>query len=323
MIKTALGQGDAADDDYLRYAKQLGCDGVVLHVPDLPHPDGYWRYDDLAALRERVNGFDLQLLAIENTPWEMYEDCMIGGPNRDRQIEHYRSTITNIGRAGIGVLGFCWMPNSVWTSSFATPGRGGVEVRSFDYKDFESAPMSHGRVFGEDEVWEHFEYFITRVIGAAEEAGVRLAIHPDDPPVPSLGGIARIFRGIAGFRHATEHVCPSWNLGLNFCMGTWSEMGPGVALEAMEYFAERDRLVYVHFRDVKGHLPEFAECFIGEGNINPVDAMMILKRAGYRGFVEEDHVPVMTGDENMWAPRGRAYTAGYIQGLLLAVNQLG
>jgi mannonate dehydratase len=288
----------------------------------LPHPDGYWEYDDLVTLRERVNGFGLELMAIENTPWEMYEDCMVGGPDRDRQIENYCTTITNVGRAGIDNLGFCWMPNSVWSSSFATPGRGGVEVRSFDYRDFTTAPLSHGRVFDEDEVWSHFEYFITRVIGAAEAAGVRLAIHPDDPPVPSLGGIARIFRGIDGFRRATEEICPSPNLGLNFCMGTWSEMGPGIALEAMQYFAERDRLVYVHFRDVKGHLPTFDECFLGEGNIDPVEALLILKRAGYDGFVEEDHVPVMLGDENMWAPRGRAYTTGYIQGLIRAVDQL-
>jgi mannonate dehydratase len=323
VIKTALGQGNPADDDYLQFAKQLGCDGIVAHVPDLPHPDGFWRYDDLVVLRERVNRFGLELLAIENTPWEMYEDCMIGGPQRDRQIESYCTTITNLGRAGIDKLGLCWMPNSVWSSSFSTPGRGGVEVRSFDYNDFLSAPLSHGRAFDEDEVWELFEYFITRVISAAESAGVRLAIHPDDPPVPSLGGIARIFRDVDGFRRATEEICPSPNLGLNFCMGTWSEIGPGIALEAMEYFAERDRVVYVHFRDVKGHLPEFAECFIGEGNINPVDAIMILKRAGYDGFVEDDHVPVMLGDENKWAPRGRAYTAGYLQGLLRAVEQLG
>ena len=140
--------------------------------------------------------------------------------------------------------------------------------------------------------------------------------------MPSLGGIARIFRGIEGFRRATEEICPSPNLGLNFCMGTWSEMGPGIALEAMQYFAERDRIVYVHFRDVKGHLPTFDECFLGEGNIDPVEALLTLKRAGYNGFVEEDHGPVMLGDENMWAPRGRAYTTGYIQGLIRAVDQL-
>jgi mannonate dehydratase len=323
VIKIALGQGGSDDDDYLIYARQLGCDGVVVHVPSIPYDKGYWEYEDLAKLRERINSFGLELFSIENTRWDMYEDCMVGGPDRDRQLENYQRTIANMGRAGIDVLGFCWMPNSVWSSSFESEGRGGVKVRTFDYTDHEKADLTHGRLFDEDEMWDLFTHFITAVAPVAEESGVTLALHPDDPPVPALGGIARIFRGIEGFQKATEEVCTSPNFKLNFCMGTWSEMRPGEALRAMKYFAERDRLAYVHFRDVKGHVPVFEECFIGEGNIDPLEAMLILKNAGFTGFVEEDHVPKMVGDQDYWAARGRAYTQGYIQGMARAVWQLG
>lgn len=321
-MKLAMGWGGALTDEFLMYAAQLGAHGVNLHVPDVPVEDGSWKYEDLLRVRERVNSFGLELLGIENTRWDMYLDCMINGPERDRQIEGYQATIRALGRAGIGVLGFCWMPNEVWSSSFEKEGRGGVKVRTFDYSDFRETPLTHGREYGEEEMWKNFAYFVDAVVPVAEEAGVRLALHPDDPPVESIGGVARIFRGFEGFKRAMEEVCPSPNLGLNFCMGTWSEMGPGVAMHAMEYFAQRKRLVYVHFRDVKGHVPVFDECFIGEGNIDPVEALLVLKRAGFDGYLEEDHVPVLVGDENMWAPRGRAYTAGYIQGLVKAVEAL-
>lgn len=320
-IKTALGQFPDPTPDWLDLAVQMGCQGVILHVPQLATPNGYWEYDDLVDLRKKVEGHGLELAALENTRWDMYLDTMIGGPRRDEQIENYQHTVRNMGRAGIGTLGFCWMPNSVWSSSFETHGRGGVRVRSFNYDDVRDAPLTHGRTFSEDEMWENFERFITAVAPVAEEAGVRLALHPDDPPVPVLGGIPRIFRDFASFKRATEEICPSPSFGLNFCMGSWSEMGPD-ALDALRYFGERGRVFYLHFRDVKGHVPKFEECFIGEGNIDPVEALLALRSFGFDGYLEDDHVPAMQGDTEAWAHRGRAWSTGYITGLIEAVEKL-
>ena len=316
MIKLAVGQIPLPNEEWMRYAVQMGCEGAILHVPPLPAENGYWEESDLVALREGVESWGLELVSIENTQWPMYIECMIGGPRRDEQIESYRKTITNMGRAGIKTLGFCWMPNLVWPTYFPPIGRGGANVRTFDLSDLDSVESSYDEDIPEDQMWENFERFITAVIPAAEESGVRLALHPDDPPVPSIGGVARIFRNFEAFRRATEDICPSPNFGLNFCMGSWSEMGPNVALEAMRYFAERGRIFYLHFRDVKGHIPHFEECFLGEGNLDPAEAIRILLDTGFDGYMEDDHVPSMFGDDTPWAPRGRAWSAGYIRGLL-------
>lgn len=318
-IKVAMGWRGTPDEEWLTFAKQAGADGVILHIPDLPG-DSQWEYEDLASLKKYVEAHDLSLFSIENTPWSFYEDAMVGGPRRDEQIAHYQETIRNMGRAGLDVLGFCWMPNSVWSTSYETPGRGGSKSRSFDLSLVPDAPPTHGRVFEAEEMWGHFDYFMQRVLPVAEEAGVRLALHPDDPPVPMLGGIARIFSSFEGFQRAVkEYDSPSF--GLNFCMGTWSEMGPGL-VEKIGWFAERDKLVYIHFRDVKGHVPYFEECYLGEGNVDLVEVLRTLKRAGFSGFMEEDHVPGMVGD-TAWGHRARALTSGYMQGLLAAVERLG
>lgn len=321
-MKVAMGQFQEPTDEWLDFALQLGCTGVIVHVPRLPHARGYWELEDLVDLRRKVEDKGLELVSVENTAWEMYEDAMIGGPRRDEQLENYCTTVRNMGQAGIPVLGFCWMPNSVWTTSFDAPGRGGALVRSFDLAQHADAALTHGRVFTEAEMWDNFERFVSAVVPVAEDAGVRLALHPDDPPVESLGGIPRIFRNFEGFRRATEEICPSPAFGLNFCMGSWSEMGPGVAMRALKYFAERDRIVYLHFRDVKGHVPTFEECFIGDGNIDPVEALTILHDAGFEGYMQDDHVPRMQGDESMWAHRGRAWSTGYIIGMVTALERL-
>jgi mannonate dehydratase len=190
---------------------------------------------------------------------------------------------------------------------------------SFDLDLVKDAPLTHGRVVAAEEMWRNYERFIGALLPAAEEVGVTLALHPDDPPAESLGGIARVFSCIDGFRRALEQVAPSPAHGLAFCMGCFSEMGG--ALDPMRYFAERGKIVYVHFRDVQGAMPRFAECFLGEGNTNVVEAMLTLKRAGFGGFLIDDHVPAMV-DDTEWHHRGRALSTGYMLGLLAAVNQL-
>lgn len=318
-IKVAMGWRGTPDAEWLAFAKQAGVEGVILHIPELPG-DQRWEYEDLVSLRKHIESHDLRLFSLENTPWSFYEDAMVGGPRRDQQIENYQATIRNIGKAGLDVLGFCWMPNSVWSTSFETKGRGGSLSRSFNLAEVEDTPPTHGRTFDEDEMWSHFSYFMNAVLPVAEESDVRLALHPDDPPVPMLGGVARIFAGFDGHKRALE-MFDSPNFGLNFCMGTWAEQGPGL-VEKIAYFAERQKIVYMHFRDVKGHVPYFEECFLGEGDIDLVEVLVTLKRAGFDGFMEEDHVPAMIGDTG-WGHRSRALTSGYMQGLISAVERLG
>jgi mannonate dehydratase len=183
------------------------------------------------------------------------------------------------------------------------------------------APPTHGREYSADELWENYEYFVKAVVPVAEEAGVKLALHPDDPPVPSLGGVARIFSSFEGFQRGSE-IMDSPNWGLDFCMGCWSEMGGHEnVLRGIRHFAPRGKIYYGHFRDVQGTAEQFAECFLGEGNVNLVEAMKTFKECGFTGFLIDDHVPQMV-DDSEWGHRGRAYATGYMLALLNAVNQL-
>ncbi len=322
-MRVAIGQFNEATHERLTFAKQLGVSGVLLNTPKLPG-EKRWEFMDLLQLRTRVEDYGLRLEALENTPVSFYDKAMLGLPGRDEQIENYQETIRNMGRAGIPILGYHWMPNRVWRTSRSTPGRGGAQVTSFDLELVKNAPLTHGRVFTEEEMWQNYEYFMKAVVPVAEEWGVKLALHPDDPPVDSLGGVARLFKDFHGFKKAMELV-PSPNSGLDFCMGCWSEMGDerstGV-INAIRYFGERGKIFYVHFRDVQGTVPKFQECFIGEGNVDVVEAMLTLKRVGFTGFMIDDHVPHMIDDTD-WGHRGRAYATGYMMGLLRAIEKLG
>jgi mannonate dehydratase len=317
-IRVAIGQFNELSDERLRFAQQIGVTGVLLNTPKLPG-DQRWEFKDLMQMRVRVEEYGLRLEALENTPVSFYIDAIVAGPNRDEQIANYQETIRNMGRAGIPILGYHWMANSVWRTSRTAPGRGGAQCTAFDMRHVEKAPLSHGRVYSKEEIEANHDYFLRAVLPVAEEFNVKLALHPDDPPGPALGGVARIMSSFEGFKRAMDTV-PSANHGLDFCMGCWSEMGPG-AIPPMQYFAERGKIFYVHFRDVQGVMPAFQECFLGEGNTDVVAAMVTLKKAGFTGFLIDDHVPHMD-DDTPWGHRGRAQATGYICGLLTAVNKL-
>ena len=342
-MRIALGQIPAPDEETFLFARQLGVSGVQFNTPRLPGAER-WAYDDLAALREQCETHGLRLEAIENVPNSFYEKCMLGLPGRDEEVENVRATIRNMGRAGIPVLGFHFIPGSVWRTSVATDGRGGAKVSAFDL-DIASDPAHADEIFiarrdrrllenesfvrrayfaenvtlDDETVWANFRYFVEGILPTAEDAGVRLALHPDDPPVPVLGGIARIFRSVDALRRALE-VADSPAFGFDLCLGTISEMGGERAvMDAIESFGPIGKIVYVHFRDVRGSVPRFQEAFLGEGNYDPLTVMRALKRVGFSGFILDDHVPRIVGDTE-YAHRGRAYAIGYLQALLAAVE---
>jgi mannonate dehydratase len=337
-IRIAVGQFHELTEEKLRFAAQIGATGIQMNTPTLPG-ETHWEEKDVRALVARAEAFGLKFEAIENVPVHFYEKAMLGLEGRDEQIENYRRTIRAVGRAGIPVLGYHFMPNSVWRTERLAPARGGAGATKFDMAVVEEIddpiklkkfmPTTLGRqsampVFGkggpvitEERMWDNYAYFIKAVLPAAEEEGIRLALHPDDPPVPMLGGVARLFYRPEGFKRAFElsENSPAWALDL--CLGCCSEMPGGRASvhEMIEYFGPKGRIAYVHFRDVKGTVPNFTECFIGEGNFNPAEAMMQLHRTGFDGFLLDDHVPKMDDDTD-WNHRGRAHAIGYMQGLI-------
>jgi len=346
QMRVAIGQFSVMTDDILRFGAQLGITSVQMNSPLIENQDE-WSVDDLAPLAAKARAFGMRLEAIENVPLNALSKVMSGYDGRDEQIEHYMGTIRAMGEAGIPILGYNFMPNSVWTTSRTAPGRGGVTVREFDLAAVGASPTG-GKEFMPDRpdwagglvhttneeefisaetMWENYAYFMNAVLPVAKEAGVKLALHPDDPPVPMLGGVARIFADVEGFKRA-EQIAEATGAGeawgLDLCLGCCSEMPGGATnVRAMiEHFGPRGRILYVHFRDVKGSVPLFQECFIGEGNYNAAEIMLLLKRSGFTGFLLDDHVPHMD-DDTPWNHRGRAHAIGYMQGLLDAIDTFG
>lgn len=318
-IRIALGQFREPSADMLTYIAQLGAQDIQLNTASFPG-EAQWEYEDLLAARKKVEQHGLRLMSLENVPISFYDKVMLGLPGRDEQIAHMQNTIRNMGRAGIPILGIHWMPSGVWSTEPRAKRRGGASARRFTLADHPADQLTHGRVFTEEEMWANFSYYMAQVLPVAEEVGVTFAVHPDDPPVESLGGVARIFRNFEGFKRMTDTI-DSPHLGLNFCTGCWSEMG-GMenVLRGIRYFAPRGKLLYVHFRDVVGEADNFTECFINEGNFDKFEVMKALKEHGFTGFLIDDHVPDMI-DDTRWGHRGRAYAIGYMTALIDLVNK--
>ncbi len=317
-MRLAVGQINELTDEHLAFAQQVGAADIQMNTPNLPGV-ARWEYEDLYALRQRAEAHNLRLITLENVPVRFYDKIMLGEDGRDEQLENMIATVRNMGKADIPILGYHWMPNGVWRTSFETCIRGGAISNEFQYEKVKDAPLTHGRVYTADEMRANYDWYMERILPVCEEAGVRMALHPDDPPVPTLGGVARIFSKFEDFRRAME-THPSPMHGLDFCHGCWSEMrgGEGV-LEAVEWFGTRGRLFYIHLRDVQGKADDFRECFIDEGNSDVVAVMKKLREVGFNGFILDDHVPHLVND-SPYGHRGRAYALGYIRGLLDAVS---
>ena len=319
-MRVGLGQFNEITDDMLAFIKQLGVHDFLMNTPRLPG-DARWEYEDLAAIKKQADDADLHLMSLENVPVPFYDKVMLGLPGRDEQIEHMSATVRNMGKAGIPILGYHWMPNSVWRTPEPATLRGGARATRFNQEEHDPDELTHGRAYTTEEMWANYEYYLERLLPVAEEAGITLALHPDDPPVPSLGGIPRLFHDFAGFKRAID-TFDSPNHGLDFCMGCWSEMGGHEkVMEGIRHFVGRKRIVYIHFRDVISSPDNFHECFIDEGQVDTFEVVKTLKELDFDGFMITDHVPHVVGD-SPWGHRGRAHAIGFMQALIQVADKL-
>ena len=339
-IRLSMGHVEQLDDTVITFARQLGLRGIQLHAPaDLPGEHGYWSAAELRALRDRCEAAGLSVDGLENVPAAQFTKIQRGEPGRDEQIENYGTTIRNMAEAGITLLGYNFLPTYVWRTDMASAGRGGATVTAFELAEtgagnalagYKLTPGAVTEPISASQMRDNHQYFLDAVLPVAEQAGVRLALHPDDPPVDvPLGGAARIFTSPEAMirAHQAARGSPAW--GIDLCLGTVSEMGGERSVnEMIDYFGPRGAICYVHFRDVQGVVPSFRECFLGEGNYDPAAVLRRLAASGFDGFLIDDHVPAMVGDPGTWGDtssaaycsRGRAYAIGYLQGLLRALG---
>lgn len=316
-MRAGFGQFNQATPEYLRFAAQYGATDVLLNTPQLPGTGGRWELHDLVKLRLTVEQWGLRLTALENVPTHFYDHIMLGGPRRDEQIENMVATVRNIARAGIPIFGYNWMPSHVWRTP-PVPIRGGALATAFDQTTADKMPLTHGREYDEEELWGHLEDWIRLITPIAEEENIRLGIHPCDPPVEKLGGVPQLLRSFDAYKRLIE-IYPSDANAIEFCQGTFSEMHDDI-YEMIRYFGERNKILYVHFRNVSGPVPTFHEEFVNTGYVDMYEAMKIYHEVGFDGFFIDDHVP-HTHEDTPWGHRGRAFANGYIQALIEAVTK--
>jgi len=315
-------QAEPSEAD-LQFARQLGVEYVVLWT-DGAHA-GYDFYASRRALFERAG---LKIYGFGNWDVHNQDAIVLNLPGRDEKIAQYKQHLRALGRAGIPYTTYAHMANGIWSTE-QEQTRGGAPARAFDLAKAEHGhwhgqryfmPLSHGRAYTEDEIWENFAYFIREVAPVAEEAGVKIGIHPDDPPGVDLAGVPRcIFGNFAGYQRALE-IADSPNVGVCFCVGCWLEggelMGKGV-LESIRYFGARGKLFKVHFRNVDAPLPHFVETFVDDGYMDMYKVMRELRAVGFNGVAIADHIPLMAGDPRI----GTAYTVAYMKALLQRASE--
>ena len=327
-----------ATDEVLELSAQLGVKNIVVYGgPGLDVQIGSTNaldnhrnmFDDYAAIRKRMESYGLNLVACEGgfLANPKYHDLVFGGPNRDAIIDDLASEITDMGRAGIPIFGYHWMPASVWRSESVTI-RAGTDATAWDSNSPNQSAIQDISIADHYDVsienmWSCLEYWIKAITPVAETAGIRLGIHPDDPPVPQLAGIPRLLGSFESFKRLIG-IVDSPSYAIEFCQGTFSEMECEDIYEMIEYFAERQKVLYVHFRNVSGTVPKFNEEFINTGYVNMKRAMEIYHAAGYSGVFMDDHCPLVNHDAefpgNWGGYRSRVFAQGYIQAMIEAVT---
>ena len=321
-IKIAAQVTPEPTEDDLRFIQQMGVKYVVLWTGAEKAS-----YEYYASRRKLFEAAGLKVYGFGDLDVHNQDAITLNLPGRDAKIEEYKAHLRNLGRAGIPYTTYAHMANGIWSTE-PEPTRGGAPARAFDLSRAKEGnwngvkyplPLTHGRVYTQEELWDNFEYFIRQAAPVAEEAGVRIGIHPDDPPVPELGGIPRcIFSSFEGYRRALE-MADSPNVGICLCVGCWLEggslMGKDV-IETIHYFGEQRKLFKVHFRNVDQPLPHFVETFIDDGYMDMYKVMKALKEVDFDGVIIADHIPQMTDDRRV----GTAYTIGYMKALLRIVD---
>ena len=331
MSKQSIGIGlmTPATPERLRFMAQMGATHVVTQLPaDKPrNRDGdIWTFEGMLAQRKEVESYGLQLSVYEGIP--VPERVKLGRDGRDEDIENYCESIRNMGRAGVPILCYNWMVGFGWLrTDFATPARGGAVVTTYRHEDFErGGPTPLGAV-PEDQLWDSLEYFLKAVVPVAEEAGVKMAMHPDDPPRSPVRGLGRIMTSPENFQRLLDLVDSPAN-GLTFCQGCFTEMNIDVP-RWIRHFAGAGRMHFAHYRNINkgGTADHFSETFHDEeGEADMYEAMKAYIESGFTGPMRPDHAPTMEGESNDhpgYALQGRLMAVGYMKGLMEAIIKGG
>lgn len=343
------------DSDHFRFAKQAGATHVVAHVPGefkgsknrivtasdtgahfgvCDPDDPLWTVDGLSALRKSVEAEGLQLEALENFSPAHWDQILFDGPGRARQIERLKCILRDMGKVGIPVMGFYFSLAGVWgrvEGPFARAG--GVSV---GFEDPQDTPIPDGMAWNMvvdgdafeaggkrppvpyGEVERRFLAFLDEMLPVAAEAGVVLAVHPDDPPLRTLRSTGRLICHPDDY-HALFAKRPHPSLKAELCLGTVGEMPGADIYDLTDRLSREDRIGYIHFRNVKGKVPHYHEVFVDEGETDMIRILRILHKNQYQGVLIPDHTPVMQCAAGWHA--GIAFALGYMKAAMTLISQ--
>ena len=323
-MKLAMVSRPLSDSD-LRLAVQMGMTDVVSTVEGVSMaPERIQgpalRLQDLQAMQQKVRSFGLNLSVIEG--YQLSDRITLGLPGREQDIARVCESITHMGRAGISVYCYNFMAVFNWLRTTQDkPTRGGALVTGFNAADIPAGELTYAGETDDEQIWAALEYFLERALPVAEAAGVKLAMHPDDPPMSPVRGLARIMRDMNAFNRLIDRFDSPSN-GVTFCQGNFAAMGVDIPA-AIRHFGRRNKLFFAHFRDIRGTVPCFEETFHDDGKTDMLEAMQAYHDVGYDGPIRPDHAPTMEGESNDvpgYMMKGQIFAVGYMHGLINAVK---
>lgn len=340
--------------DYFAFARQAGCTHIVVHLVDYfnrgsanprdnqptggkNEPWGYagdpeklWTVDEMVEIRRQAGDAGLTVEAIENIDPAFWHDVLLEGPLRSKHIENVKTIVRRMGEAEIPVLGYNFSIAGVAGRVTGNWGRGGALTVGMDGEV--NDPMPRGVVWNmiydpqapeafeppitHEELWRRLGRFLEEVVPVAEQSGVRLAAHPDDPPLPSVRQQPRLVYQPGMYQRLID-AAPSPSNALELCVGTLAEMTEGDIYEAIDRYSAQHKIAYIHLRNVTGKVPYYRETFIDDGDVDMIRVLSLLKRNGFDGVIIPDHTPQMTCAAPWHA--GMAHTLGYLAAALRVI----
>lgn len=314
-VTNVVGTLNGGEQDQRMFAS-VGAGGPSFTSSD----DAPWSEAAMRRDKELYEQHGFSVVAIEDTP--PLDQARLGGPGRDEQIENVITQVRAMGALEIPVLCYNWMAVSSWARTrIDVPGRGGALVTGFSERaSRDLAPTIQPGEVTADQLWSALQYFLDAVVPVAEEVGVRLSMHPDDPPLPAVRNVPRIMSSVDGFRRLLD-LRPSTANSITFCQGNFALMTDALP-DVIREFGSRGAISFVHFRDVRGTADDFVEVFHDEGQNDMAECLRAYVETGFSGPMRPDHVPTMAGESNArpgYETLGRLFAIGYIRGLQHAI----
>lgn len=293
------------------FALQCGVRHGVIRAPETKDFDlcspAHWK-----RLCGDFRAYGITPLVLEPLPNVLHDHIKSGDGQRDEAIERFLKMLPILKSQGIETVCFNFMAHVGWTRTREDyPERGGALVTGFDLSQYKPSDAA----ITEEQLWENYGYFVRAVVPEAERWGIKLALHPDDPPLPRLGNVSRIMTSYENINRAI-HLVESPALGVTFCQATYHMMGENVAETAKEF---GEKIFFIHFRNCKGKPECFAETFHDNGELDMAELIRTYYQLGLNVPIRVDHVPIMAGESGGvagYTALGRLYAIGYLKGLL-------